>query len=157
MTDSPRLPLPPFSKQDAITKVRMAENGWNSKDAQKVAMAYSINSEWRNRSEFLKGREEIVDFLTEKWATENGYKLIKELWAYNDNVIAVRFAYEWHDENNNWFRSYGNENWEFDDLGYMQKRFASINDVAIKESERKLKWDGDIRPDDYPSLTDLNL
>jgi len=152
-----KIPLPPFNKEDAITKVRMAENGWNNKDAQKISMAYSADSVWRNRNVFLKGRDEIVTFLEEKYAKELEYKLCKELWAFTDNRIAVRFAYEWKDKNGKWFRSYGNENWEFDENGLMQARHASINDLAIDESARKFLWEGNLRPDDYASLSEMGL
>ncbi len=134
----PRPPLPPFTEATARQKIRMAEDAWNSKDPERVAKAYTEDSEWRNRSEFITGREEIGAFLKRKWAKELDYKLKKEYWAHGDNRIAVRFEYEWHDAEGNWFRSYGNENWEFDEQGYMRKRYASINDVAIKESERRL-------------------
>ena len=135
---SERPPLPPFSRESAIQKVRLAEDGWNSRDPERVALAYSIDSAWRNRSEFVTGREAIVQFLTRKWSKELDYRLIKELWAFHENRIAVRFAYEWQDDSGNWFRSYGNENWEFNPDGLMQKRFASINDLPIKESEREI-------------------
>ncbi len=157
MQEEKRLPLPPFSKEDAIKKVRMAENGWNNKDAQKISMAYSAESVWRNRNIFLKGREEIVVFLEEKYAKELEYKLCKELWAYTDNRIAVRFAYEWKDKDAQWWRSYGNENWEFDENGLMQTRYASINDLKINEDERKFLWQGALRPDDYASLSEMGL
>ncbi len=133
-----KLPLPPFTEETAKQKVKMAEDAWNGKDPIKVSKAYSVNTEWRNRSEFINGREEVVAFLEKKWATENNYKLKKELWAYTNNKIAVRFEYEYTNANGDWFRAYGNENWEFDENGLMKRRFASINDVAIKESERKL-------------------
>ena len=152
-----KLPLPPFNKEDAVTKVRMAENGWNNKDAQKISMAYSADSVWRNRNIFLKGRDEIVTFLEEKYAKELEYKLCKELWAFTDNRIAVRFAYEWKNKKGQWFRSYGNENWEFDENGLMQARHASINDLEINESERKFLWEGKLRPDDYASLSEMGL
>ncbi|MEP3475720.1 MAG: nuclear transport factor 2 family protein [Hyphomicrobiales bacterium] len=156
-----RPPLPPFTKQNAIEKVRAAEDGWNSKNPEKVALTYTEQSIWRNRSTFLKGRAEIIDFLTNKWKQEQDYRLIKELWAFNENRIAVRFAYEWHDNEQNWFRSYGNENWEFNKEGLMQWRIASINDLAISKSERKFFWDTDLnkgrRPDDHPGLSDLSL
>lgn len=152
-----RPPFPPFTAETAAQKVRMAEDGWNSRDPKRVVLAYTPDSIWRNRSEFPRGREEIEAFLTHKWIRENEYRLIKELWAFNDNHIAVRFAYEWHDEAGNWFRSYGNENWEFDENGLMQKRFASINDLAISDSERKFLWPIGRRPDDHPSLSDLGL
>ena len=150
-------PLPPFTLETAIQKVRMAEDGWNSRDPDRVALAYTPDSQWRNRAEFPKGRSEIISFLTAKWARELDYRLIKEIWAFTDNRIAVRFAYEWHDVAGQWFRSYGNENWEFDAQGLMQKRFASINDVAIRDSDRKYHWPLGRRPDDHPGLSDLGL
>jgi uncharacterized protein len=150
-------PLPPFDFESATMKVRMAENAWNTKEPQKIALAYTKESRWRNRDLFINGRDEIVEFLTQKYAKELDYKLCKELWAYTDNKIAVRFAYEWHNEKGEWFRSYGNENWEFDENGFMQKRYASINDLSIKKSERKLLWEGNIRPDNYISLGELGL
>lgn len=134
-----KLPLPPFNFETATQKVQMAEDAWNTKDPEKVSLAYTIDTEWRNRDLFINGREEARQFLTAKWEKELDYKLKKELWAYTDNKIAVRFEYEWHDNNGQWFRSYGNENWEFDENGFMKKRFASINDLAINESERRLK------------------
>ena len=152
-----RPPLPPFTRETAIQKVRMAEDAWNSCDPERVSLAYTGDSRWRNRAEFPQGRAEIVRFLTRKWAHELDYRLIKELWACAGNRIAVRFAYDWHDDSNNWFRSYGNENWEFSEQGYMQRRFASINDLPIKESERKFKWPLGRRPDDHPGLSDLGL
>ena len=152
-----RPPLPPFTRETAIQKARMAENAWNLQDPEKISLAYTEDSRWRNRSEFLYGREEIVTFLKRKWAIEHDYQLIKELWAYTDNRIAVRFQYEWHDESGNWFRAHGNENWEFDQHGLMRRREASINDVPIDESERKFLWQQGPRPDDYPGLTDLGL
>ena len=152
-----RPPLPPFDRETAIKKVRLAEDGWNSRDPEKVSLAYSIDSSWRNRSEFVTGREAIVQFLTRKWKRELDYRLIKELWAFTENRIAVRFAYEWHDDSGNWFRSYGNENWEFNADGLMQRRYASINDLPIKESERKYHWPLGRRPDDYPGLSQLGL
>ncbi|NOT11663.1 MAG: nuclear transport factor 2 family protein [Methylococcaceae bacterium] len=152
-----RPPFPPFTRETAVQKVRMAEDGWNNRDPQRVAMAYSINSRWRNRAEFPVGREQIIEFLTRKWATEHEYRLIKELWAFDDNRIAVRFAYEWHNDQGQWFRSYGNENWEFDDNGLMRVRFASINDLPIHESERKFLWPQGRRPDDHPGLSELGL
>jgi len=152
-----RPPFPPFTRETAILKVRMAEDGWNSRDPKRVALAYTPDSIWRNRSVFPRGRTEIEGFLTRKWAHENEYRLIKELWAFGDNRIAVRFAYEWHDDAGNWFRSYGNENWEFDENGLMQKRFASINDLAITESERKFHWPLGRRPESHPSLSDFGL
>lgn len=150
-------PLPPFTRETAIQKVRMAEDGWNSRDPQRVSLVYTEDSKWRNRSEFINGRAEIVAFLTRKWSSELDYRLIKELWAFEGNRIAVRFAYEWNDDSGNWFRSYGNENWEFNEHGLMQKRYASINDLPIKESERKFHWALGRRPDDHPSLSDLGL
>ena len=155
MTDRP--PLPPFTSETAMQKARMAENAWNIQDPEKVSLAYTEDSRWRNRSEFLYGRDEIVAFLKRKWAREHDYRLIKELWAYTDNRIAVRFQYEWHDESGNWFRAHGNENWEFDEHGLMRRREASINDVPIDESERKFLWEQGPRPDDYPGLTELGL
>jgi len=150
-------PVPPFTRESAIQKVRLAEDGWNSRAPERVCLAYSPDSKWRNRSEFVTGREAIVAFLTRKWAKELDYRLIKELWAFTDNRIAVRFAYEWHDDSGNWFRSYGNENWEFDDQGLMTARHASINDLPIDESERKFHWELGRRPEDHPSLSDLEL
>jgi nuclear transport factor 2 (NTF2) superfamily protein len=152
-----RPPLPPFTRETAIQKVRAAEDAWNSRDPEKVALAYTTDSRWRNRAEFPTGRDEIVQFLKRKWAKELNYRLIKELWAYEANRIAVRFAYEWHDDSGNWFRSYGNENWEFNDNGLMQLRFASINDLPIKKSERKYHWPLGRRPDGHPGLSDLGL
>jgi hypothetical protein len=150
-------PFPPFTRESAMQKVRMAEDGWNSRDPLRVSLAYTADSQWRNRAEFPCGREQIVQFLTRKWAKELEYRLIKELWAFEGNRIAVRFAYEWHDEAGNWFRSYGNENWEFDEYGLMQRRYASINDLPIKESERKYHWPQGRRPDDHPGLSELGL
>ncbi|RXJ97421.1 hypothetical protein CRV00_00880 [Malaciobacter molluscorum] len=150
-------PLPPFNLEDAKLKARLAENAWNSKDSNKISLAYTKNCFWRNRDEFIKGREEIVEFLEKKFKNELEYKLIKELWSYDKNRIAVRFAYEWHDEKNQWYRSYGNENWEFDENGLMQKRLASINDIKINKEDRKLLWETDIRPDDYPCMSKLGL
>jgi uncharacterized protein len=152
-----RPPLPPFTRQSAIQKVRLAEDGWNSRDPEKVALAYTIDSRWRNRAEFSNGRPEIVALLTRKWSKELDYRLIKELWAFTGNHIAVRFAYECRDDSGNWFRSYGNENWEFDDRGLMRLRYACINDVPIKESERKFHWPLGRRPDTHPGLSDLGL
>ena len=152
-----RPPLPPFTRETAIQKVRLAEDGWNSRDPEKVALAYTIDSRWRNRAEFPNGRQEIIEFLTRKWARELDYRLIKELWAHDGNRIAVRFAYEWHDDSGHWFRSYGNENWEFDEHGLMRRRYASINDLPIKESERKYHWPLGRRPDEHPGLSDLGL
>ena len=156
-TDEPRPPLPPFDLEGAVQKVRMAEDAWNSRDPAKVSLAYTVDSVWRNRSEFLQGRDAIVQFLTRKWAKELDYRLIKELWAYGDRRIAVRFAYEWHDDSGSWYRSYGNENWEFADNGLMQRRIASINDLPIESAERKYHWPVGRRPDDHPSLSDLEL
>src|ERR1700675_4756331 len=154
---STRPPLPPFTRESAIEKVRRAEDAWNTRDPEKVSLAYTVDSRWRNRSEFIRGRDEIVAFLTRKWAKELEYRLIKELWAFTENRIAVRFAYEWHDDSGNWFRSYGNENWEFNADGLMLRRFASINDLPIKESDRKYHWPLGRRPDDHPELSDLGL
>ena len=154
---STRPPLPPFTRETAIQKVRLAEDAWNSRDPEKVSLAYSPDSRWRNRSEFIRGREEIIAFLRRKWARELDYRLIKELWAFADNRIAVRFAYEWHDDSGNWLRSYGNENWEFGEDGLMRLRLASINDLPIHESDRKYRWPLGRRPDDHPGLTDLGL
>ncbi|MDG1097365.1 MAG: nuclear transport factor 2 family protein [Methylophilaceae bacterium] len=152
-----RPPLPPFTREEAIQKVRMAEDGWNSRDAKRVSLVYTIDSQWRNRAEFPKGREQIVEFLTRKWARELDYRLIKEIWAFEGNRIAVRFAYEWHDEDGNWTRSYGNENWQFDEHGLMELRYASINDLPIKSSERKFFWPLGRRPDDHAGLSELGL
>jgi nuclear transport factor 2 (NTF2) superfamily protein len=156
-TATQRPPLPPFTHESAIQKVRLAEDGWNSRDPGKVALAYSLDSRWRNRAEFANGREEIIAFLTRKWNRELDYRLIKELWAFGEDRIAVRFAYESHDDSGNWFRSYGNENWEFGDDGLMQRRFACINDLPISESDRKYHWPLGRRPDDHPGLSDLGL
>lgn len=152
-----RPPLPPFSLETATQKVRLAEDGWNSRDPERVALVYTADSEWRNRVEFPKGREQIIEFLTRKWRRELDYRLIKELWAFHGHRIAVRFAYEWHDDAGNWFRSYGNENWEFDDRGLMRRRFASINDLPIRDGERLFHWPLGRRPDDHPGLSDLGL
>jgi uncharacterized protein len=152
-----RPPLPPFSRESAIQKVRLAEDAWNGRDPQKVALAYSVDSRWRNRSEFINGRDQIKAFLAQKWAKELDYRLIKELWAFTGNRIAVRFAYEWHDHSGHWHRSYGNENWEFDDDGLMAVRLASINDLPIQESDRKYDWPFGRRPDGYAGLSDLGL
>jgi nuclear transport factor 2 (NTF2) superfamily protein len=152
-----RPPFPPFTQESAAQKVRSAEDAWNRRDPYKVALAYSIDSNWRNRSEFVNGRDDIVAFLTRKWNKELNYRLIKELWAFDANRIAVRFAYEWHDDAGNWFRSYGNENWEFDEHGLMRKRFACINDLPIKESDRQFHWPLGRRPDNHPGLSDLGL
>jgi|SRR5580704_6890723 nuclear transport factor 2 (NTF2) superfamily protein len=152
-----RPPLPPFSKETAIQKVRLAEDAWNSREPVKVATAYSADSHWRNRAEFVNGTEEIVGFLKRKWTKELDYRLIKELWAFTENRIGVRFAYEWHDDSGNWYRAYGNENWEFNPDGLMQWRFACINDLPIKEAERKFTWPLGRRPDAHPGLSDLGL
>lgn len=157
MTDQPRHPIPPFTKATAVEKVRLAENAWNERDPQKVAMAYTPDSEWRNRTEFPKGRKEIEDFLTRKWGRELEYRLVKELWAHTENRIAVRYAYEYRDDSGNWFRAYGNENWEFDDSGYMAKRYASINEMAINPEDRKFHWSLGHRPHDHAGLSDLGL
>lgn len=156
-TEAPRPPLPPFTLESAIEKVRLAEDGWNSRDADKVALAYSLDTRWRNRAEFTHGREEARQFLARKWKKELDYRLIKELWAFSGNRIAVRYAYEWHDDSGNWFRSYGNENWEFGADGLMEHRFSSINDMPIKEGERKFHWPLGRRPDDHPGLSDLGM
>ena len=156
-TTEARPPLPPFTRETATQKVRLAEDGWNSRDAAKVALVYSTDTWWRNRAEFVQGREEARAFLERKWSKEFEYRLIKELWAFTDNRIAVRFAYEWRDDAGNWFRSYGNENWEFGPDGLMHHRHASINDLPIKESERKFHWPLGRRPDDHPGLSDLGL
>jgi nuclear transport factor 2 (NTF2) superfamily protein len=150
-------PLPPFTLETAVQKVRKAEDGWNTRDPKRVCLAYSVTSRWRNRAEFVTGREEIVGLLQRKWARELDYRLIKELWAFMGNRIAVRFAYEWHDDAGNWFRSYGNENWEFDETGLMAVRHASINDLPIRPEDRKFFWPLGRRPDDHPSLSDLGL
>lgn len=155
--DAQRPPLPPFTAETAARKVRIAEDGWNSRDPVKVSLAYTADSAWRNRAEFISGREDIVAFLIRKWARELDYRLIKELWAYTDNRIAVRFAYEWRDDSGNWFRSYGNENWEFDENGLMRRRLASINDLPIRESDRRYHWPLGRRPDDHPGLTNLGF
>ncbi|MFI9650388.1 DUF1348 family protein [Streptomyces sp. NPDC052040] len=157
MTDEPRPPFPPFTRETAVQKVRGAEDGWNTRDPRKVALAYTVDSHWRNRSEFVDGRDEIVAFLTRKWRRELEYRLIKELWAFDGNHIAVRFAYECHDDSGTWFRSYGNENWEFDDNGLMRRRHASINDLPIEESERLFHWPQGRRPDGHPGLSELGL
>jgi len=152
-----RHPLPPFSREDAIKKIRLAEDGWNNRNAEKVATAYTLDSRWRNRDLFIKGREEIVAFLTDKWKKEQDYRLIKELWTHDDYRIAVRYVYESHDDKGNWFRAHGNENWEFNKKGLMLARHSSINDVPIKESERKFHWPLGARPDDHPGLSELDL
>lgn len=152
-----RPPLPPFSATSAIEKVRLAEDAWNARDPERVSLAYTADSQWRNRAEFVTGRSEIVAFLTRKWSSELDYRLIKELWVHADNRLAVRYAYEFHDDAGTWFRAYGNENWEFDDNGLMQKRYSSINNLPIKASERKFHWPLGRRPDDHPGLTELGL
>jgi nuclear transport factor 2 (NTF2) superfamily protein len=157
MADAPRPPLPPFTLETAAAKARAAEDAWNSRDPQRVAMAYTPDSRWRNRNEFITGRAEIAAFLTRKWAKEHDYRLIKEVWAVSGNRIAVRFAYEWYDDAGQWWRSYGNENWEFDDQGFMARRHASINDLTITEAERRFRWPLGRRPDDHPGLSALGL
>lgn len=152
-----RLPVPPFTAETAAKKARMAEDGWNSKNANAVAQAYSMDTKWRNRATFVNNRDEAEQFLAAKWQKELEYRLIKEVWAYTDNRIAVRYAYEWHDDSGNWFRSYGNENWEFNQDGLMTNRHASINDLPILESERKFRWPAGKRPDDHPGLSELGL
>ena len=155
--DTARPPLPPFTLQAAVEKVRLAEDGWNSRNPEKVALAYTVDSQWRNRAEFVTGRAAIIAFLTRKWQRELNYRLIKELWAFRENCIAVRFAYEWHDDSGNWFRSYGNENWEFGEDGLMRKRYACINDAPIRDADRRFHWPQGRRPDDHPGLSDLGL
>jgi len=158
MTDAPRPPLPPFTEETARLKVRAAEDGWNGRNPERVALAYTADSVWRNRAEFFQGREAIAAFLTRKWARELDYRLIKELWAFSGNRIAVRFAYEWRDDSGHWFRSYGNENWEFDERGLMGRRLASINDLPIQAEERKFHWPAPgPRPADHSGLSDLGL
>lgn len=157
LSSESRPPFPPFTRETAAQKVRMAEDAWNNRDPQRVALAYTIDSQWRNRTEFPIGRQEIIEFLTRKWATEHEYRLIKELWTFEGNRIAVCFAYEWHNDNREWFRSYDNENWEFDANGLMQHRYASINDLPIRETDRKFHWPQGRRPDDYPGLSELGL
>ena len=152
-----RPPLPPYTPETAAQKVRMAEDAWNTRDPERVALAYTVDSRWRNRSEWIEGREQIVAFLRRKWARELDYRLIKELWACHGNRIAVRFAYEWHDDSGQWYRSYGNENWEFDEQGLMRRRVASINDLPIAAADRKYHWPSGPRPPDHPSLTDLGF
>ena len=152
-----RPPLPPFTRETAIQKVRLAEDGWNTRDATKVALAYTLDTKWRNRVDFANGRDEARAFLERKWRKELDYRLIKELWAFDGNRIAVRYAYEWRDDSGNWFRSYGNENWEFREDGLMHRRFACINDMPIEASERKFHWPLGRRPDDHPGLSDLGL
>ncbi len=149
--------VPPFTQETATAKVRLAEDGWNSRDPARVALVYTEDSRWRNRAEFPVGRREIVAFLSRKWARELDYRLIKELWAFGDNRIAVRFAYEWHDDSGNWFRSYGNENWEFDAAGLMRRRLASINDAPIRAADRRFHWEAGRRPDDHPGLSELGF
>jgi uncharacterized protein len=156
-TDMARPPLPPFDAETAAQKARLAEDAWNSRDPSRVAVAYTEDSRWRNRAEFVTGRSEIEAFLTRKWQREQSYRLIKEVWAFRENRIAVRFAYEWHDDSGHWFRSYGNENWEFDAEGLMAVRIASINDLPITEAERKYHWPLGRRPDDHAGLSDLGL
>lgn len=151
------MPVPPFSHADAVQKVRMAENAWNTRDPEQVALAYTADTRWRNRSEFLNGRDEVQAFLARKWGVETEYRLIKEIWAYGENRIAVRFCYEYHDASGQWFRAHGNENWEFDADGYMALRHASINDVPILEAERLYHWPAGPRPDDHPGLSQLGL
>ena len=155
MSDKP--PLPPFTRETAIIKVRKAEDAWNSRDPVAVSLAYTPDSQWRNRAEFPAGRAQIVEFLQRKWARELEYRLIKELWTFAENRIAVRFAYEWHDDSGHWYRSYGNENWEFDSHGLMARRFSSINDLPIKEADRKFRWPQGPRPADHPGLSELGL
>jgi nuclear transport factor 2 (NTF2) superfamily protein len=157
MTEPTRLPIPPFDLAGAVQKVRLAEDAWNTRDPERVSMAYTPDTIWRNRGEFLRGRAAVVEFLIRKWNKEIDYRLIKELWASRENRIAVRFAYEWHDDSGNWFRSYGNENWEFDDRGFMHRRMASINDLPIRESERKYRWPLGRRPEEHPGLSELGL
>ncbi|ACI50899.1 protein of unknown function DUF1348 [Gluconacetobacter diazotrophicus PA1 5] len=152
-----RPPLPPFDAETAALKTRLAEDAWNGRDPEKVALAYTPDSVWRNRSTFIRGRAEIIAFLAGKWAGEQDYRLIKEVWAFRENRIAVRFAYEWHDAAGQWFRSYGNENWEFDEAGLMRRRLASINDLAIAAADRLFHWPQGRRPDDHPGLSDLGL
>ncbi len=157
MTETSRPPLPPFTEITAAQKVRAAENAWNTHNPEKIALAYTVDSQWRNRVEFLAGREEIVQFLQRKWVKEQEYRLIKELWAFHGARIAVRFAYEWRDDLDRWFRSFGNENWEFNPQGFMQRRFASINDLPIEEEQRVFHWPLGRRPDDHAGLSDLGL
>ena len=153
----PQPPLPPFDREGAVNKVRLAEDAWNSKDPERVSLAYATDSVWRNRSEFLVGRDAIVGFLREKWNRELDYRLIKKLWAYHENRIVVRFVYEWHDASGSWFRSYGNENWEFNQNGLMCRRIASINDLPIDHDDRSYTWPSGRRPDDHPGLSDLGF
>lgn len=157
MTTLERPPFPPFTAETAARKARMAEDAWNSRDPERVSLAYTEDCPWRNRAEIFRGRDAIVEFLRRKWARELSYRLIKEVWAFTGDRIAVRFAYEWHDDSGQWYRSYGNENWEFDERGLMKRRIASINDLPIAESERKFLWQGPRRPDDHPTLSELGL
>jgi nuclear transport factor 2 (NTF2) superfamily protein len=152
-----RPPLPPFDAESAARKVRLAEDAWNTREPERVSLSYSPESVWRNRSEFLTGREAIIQFLTRKWSKELEYRLIKELWTFGGNRIAVRFAYEWHDDSGHWYRSYGNENWEFEENGFMRRRIASINDLPIRASDRKYDWPLGRRPDGHPGLSELGL
>jgi len=152
-----RPPLPPFTSATAAEKARLAEDAWNSRQPETVALAYTPDSQWRNRAEFIEGRTEIIAFLRRKWARELDYRLVKEVWTHADNRIAVRFAYEWRDDSGSWFRSYGNENWQFDEAGLMRRRLASINDLPIREADRKFHWPLGRRPDDHPGLSDLDL
>lgn len=156
-TSELRPPVPPFTLETAIQKIRGAEDGWNSRDPERVSLVYTPDSQWRNRAEFVRGRAEIVEFLKRKWARELDYRLIKELWAFTDNRLAVRFAYEWHDDSGHWFRSYGNENWQFNENGLLHYRHASINDLPISDSDRKFHWPLGRRPDAHPGLSDLGL
>lgn len=157
MTALQRPPLPPFTIETATEKVRLAEDGWNSRDPERVALAYTVDSAWRNRGEFVEGRAAIIAFLERKWRRELDYRLIKELWGFRENRMAVRFAYEWRDDSGNWFRSYGNENWEFDGNGLMRRRYASINDLPIREADRRYAWPLGRRPDDHPGLSELGF
>jgi nuclear transport factor 2 (NTF2) superfamily protein len=152
-----RPPVPPFTRETAVQKVRMAEDAWNTRDPERVSLAYTVDSVWRNRAEFPRGRQEIVQFLQRKWGRELDYRLIKEMWAFEGERIAVRFAYEWHDDSGQWYRSYGNENWAFDKTGLMMRRYASINDLPIAEADRKYRWPLGRRPDDHPGLSELGL
>jgi uncharacterized protein len=157
MSNDTRPPLPPFTRETAAQKVRMAEDGWNSRDPERVSLAYTVDSRWRNRAEIFSGRPAIVEFLRRKWHRELDYRLIKELWAFDGDRIAVRFAYEWHDDSGQWYRSYGNENWAFDAAGLMRERHASINDLPIREADRLYRWPSGRRPDDHPGLSALGL
>lgn len=152
-----RPPLPPFNYETAVQKVRLAEDGWNGRDPEKVSLAYTSDTQWRNRAEFSSGRQEVVEFLRRKWARELDYRLIKELWAFTENKLAVRYAYEWRDDSGQWYRSYGNENWQFDENGLMKLRYSSINDLPITQEQRKFHWPLGRRPDDHPGLTELGL